>query len=383
MILPGAEVEAVQSLIRHYHLQNFHCTSIETHFLIKQRFYLMGGKNSVKRVVSKCIDCQKAAKLPFSQKMGELPEERVTIAAPFATTGLDVFGHFTVTHTGRGEKKVWVLLATCFTTRAVALYPLIDMTLSSVIQALVKMHSQFPSLKKIVSDNGSNFKGADREIKEAVACWNEQEANERLSEEGLEWSFGPAACGSFGGVWERLVGIVKNSFKACMQGRTLSREAFDSLCASVAGVVNRRPLTRANDSQDDMLVLTPAHFIYPYNCIHSSNNIIPPIPEDGDHLRTTWKILRETTDHFWSVWRQAYIDTLQTRQKWKKSATPIKIGDLAIITDPLLPRDRWRLGVVEEVVGSDPNHPKRFILKDCNGTRYDRHITGIVLLEMN
>ena len=382
IILPGAEEEVIQSLIRHYHLQNYHCTSVETHYLIKQKFYLMGGKNSVKKVVSKCVDCQKAAKLPFTQKMGDLPEERVTIAAPFATTGLDVFGHFTVTHTGRGEKKVWVLLATCFTTRAVALYPLVDMTLSSVIQALVKMHSQFPSLRKIFSDNGSNFKGANMEIKEAVAYWNEGEANERLSEQGIEWSFGPAACGSYGGVWERLVGIVKNSFKACMNGKTLSRDAFDALCAAVAGVVNRRPLTRADNSQDDMLVLSPAHFIYPYQFIHSSSDIIPPIPDDGDHLRTTWKVLRERVDEFWQIWRASYLDTLQTRQKWQKSAKPIKVDDVVIITDPLLPRDRWKIGVVESIIGRDENHARRFIIRDSDGTKYDRHVSGIVLLEL-
>ena len=151
IILPSSENEVIQSLIRHIHIKNFHCTSIETHYLVKERYYLIGGRNTIKKVVNRCIDCQKAAKLPRPQKMGDLPSERVTIAAPFATTGLDVFGHFFVTHTGRGEKKVWVLIATCLVTRAVALYPLVDMTLSTVIMALVKMHSQFPSLRKIMT----------------------------------------------------------------------------------------------------------------------------------------------------------------------------------------------------------------------------------------
>ena len=79
IILPGAEEEVIQSLIRHYHLQNFHCTSVETHYLIKQRFYLIGGKNSVKKVVSKCVDCQNA-ELRLSQKMGDLFEKKVTTA---------------------------------------------------------------------------------------------------------------------------------------------------------------------------------------------------------------------------------------------------------------------------------------------------------------
>ena len=100
-----------------------------------------------------------------------------------------------------------MLLITCFVTRAVALYPLPDMTLSSVINAILKMHSQFPSLKKIVLDNGSNFKGASMEITEARISWNEQEAVEKLSYAGIEWSFGPAYCrswGEYGSVWCKL-----------------------------------------------------------------------------------------------------------------------------------------------------------------------------------
>ena len=79
IIMPGAEKEVNQSLIRHYHLQNFHCTSVETHYLIKQRFYLMGGKNSVEKVVSKCVDCQNA-ELRLSQKTGDLFKKKVTTA---------------------------------------------------------------------------------------------------------------------------------------------------------------------------------------------------------------------------------------------------------------------------------------------------------------
>ena len=316
--------------------------------------------------------------------MGDLPSERVTIAAPFATTGLDVFGHFFVTHTGRGEKKVWVLIATCLVTRAVALYPLVDMTLSTVIMALVKMHSQFPSLRKIISDNGSNFRGADREIREAVEAWNEQELSDKLSDHGIIWEFGPANCGSFGGVWERLIAIVKNSFKACMQGKTLSRDCFDALCASVAGVVNRRPLTRVSDSVEDMLVLTPAHFIYPYNFVHNSNDLLPPIPDRGDALRSTWKKLRETTDEFFKTWSTQYLETLMERSKWEKSSTkPLKVGDICLIVEPIVTREKWRIAQIEKIIGSDTSHPRRFLLKDAFGNVFDRHVTGLVALEVD
>ena len=79
------------------------------------------------------------------------------------------------------------------------------MTLSSVVNALTKMNAQFPSLRKLISDNGSNFRGASRELREAVEAWDKQQLNEKIGEFGVAWEFGPAACGSWGGVWERLI----------------------------------------------------------------------------------------------------------------------------------------------------------------------------------
>ena len=382
IILPKSDSEIIQSLIRHIHTQNLHCSQVETFYITRQKYYLLGGRNTVRNVVSKCIECQKASKKPQPQKMGELPEERVTIAAPFATSGIDVFGDFSVTHAGRGNKKRWVLIVTCFSTRAVALYPLPDMTLSSIIHALVKMSNQFPSLRKIVSDNGSNFRGANREIKEAMELWNAQEANDKLAEYSIEWEFGPASCGSWGGMWERLIGIIKNSFKACMKRKVLNTDSFDALCAGVAGVVNRRPLTRLNNSLDDMSVLSPAHFIYPYNFVHASTSVLPPIPDRGDVLRSTWTILQETLDVFWTQWERSYLTTLAERGKWTTATPPLKENDIVLIKEPITAREKWKTARIIEIIGDDQKHARRYKVKDAAGNIMERHCTWLIHLEL-
>ena len=380
IILPDTKNEIMQSFVRHHH-DRFHCSSTETFYLIRKKYFLIGGKNSVKAVTKKCVNCQKAAKLPTPQKMGELPQERVSIAAPFSTSGLDVFGPFEV-KTGRITKKRYVLLITCFITRGVALYPLPDMTLDSVVYALLKCHSQFPSLKKLVSDNGTNFKGANREIQEAIKSWNENEINDKLSENGLEWSFGPANCGHFGGLWERMVGITKNAMKACMNRKTLSIDAFDALCASTAGIMNRRPLTRATNDINEMTVLSPAHFIYPYNEINSSTNIVPPIPESGESLRSAWNEVREILDIYWERWRKEYLTTLIQRKKWNNTRNDYKIGDIVLLTDDIQPREKWRITRIAEIKDSEDERQRRYILEDTFKNKFDRHRDSIVHLEL-
>ena len=61
------------------------------------------------------------------------------------------------------------------------------MTLSTTVNALVKMVSLFPSIKKLVSNNGTNFKGADREIKEAIGAWDKESLNDKLGDIQISW----------------------------------------------------------------------------------------------------------------------------------------------------------------------------------------------------
>ena len=382
VILPNADTEIIQSLIRKTHLENYHCSQVETYFLVKQKYYLLGGRNTVKKVITRCVDCQLASKRPSHQKMGDLPEANCSRTIPFSTSGLDVFGHFECKWAGRGELKRWVLLITCLTTRAVQLYPLADLSLSTVIGALLKMSNQFPSLKKIISDNGSNFRGANREIREARESWDNSEATDKLSDVGLEWTFGPAACGSWGGTWERLIGIVKNAFKACMGRKHLSVEEFDALCSGVSGVVNRRPLTRP-DNPDEMFVLTPAHLIYPYNFSFSSSTVVPPISDAGDHLRSTWRNLRTTLDDFWAIWTKQYVTELIERTKWKTATQPLKVGDVCLLKEPIVNRENWKMGRITKIISGDKERACSYELKDAYGNFLKRHRTSLINIEMS
>ena len=72
MILPNSANELVASLIRHHHTKNYHCSALESFYLIRQQFYILGGKESVRGVARIGVPCRKVAKLPRNQKMGDL-----------------------------------------------------------------------------------------------------------------------------------------------------------------------------------------------------------------------------------------------------------------------------------------------------------------------
>ena len=317
MVLPDSKDENVRALIREYHVKNLHSSQQQTFSSLKQKFHILGGKNAVNMVLSKCIVCQRAFKNPSPQREGDLPEDRLQIVAPFAVSGADVFGPYPVRHGGRGTTKRWVLLVTCMVTRAIALFPLKDMTSATVINALVRLNSQFPSVKKLYSDNGSNFRSADRELKEVTDKWNKNDLDRQLGDIGITWVFGPANCGSYGGVWERMVGLVKKHFKATIKDHVLDLDVFETFLAGVTSVVNKRPILEASSNVDDFLVLSPSHFLYPYILTDSSNSILPPSTDGGDALRKSWHATQQLLDEFWEIFKKDYITSLAKKTKWR------------------------------------------------------------------
>ena len=55
MILPNSDDENVRALIREYHVKNMHSSRLQTYSSLRQKFYVLGGKNAVNSVISKCI----------------------------------------------------------------------------------------------------------------------------------------------------------------------------------------------------------------------------------------------------------------------------------------------------------------------------------------
>ena len=151
---------------------------------------------------------------------------------------------------------------------------------------------------------------------------------------------------------------------------------------SFNSVIQNIVLTRQNNNDDGSLVLTPSHFLYPYNHIEKSTSIVPPIPEDGTHLKTTWQGLRESLDLFWKSWSMTYIQTLAERKKWKSSTPPLAVGDMVLLKEEVTPREKWRTCIILEVTNKDPNHPRTFRLRDSSGTIFERHRNSLVHLEL-
>ena len=109
--------------------------------------------------------------------MAALPASRLKLPDPlrsFAHTALDFAGPFiTIRGHGKCREKRYLCLFTCMATRAVHLEMAYGLDTDSFLNALYHFANRRGWPDELTSDNGRNFVGANRELKELVNQLNQ------------------------------------------------------------------------------------------------------------------------------------------------------------------------------------------------------------------
>ena len=109
-----------------------------------------------------------------------------------------------------GEYKVYICLFTCASTWAIHLEVVTDLTEVTFLQAFRRFAAQRSLPCLVISDNASTYASAAKELNELFQSPTLKSA---LIHKGTMWRFIPKRAPSYGGFWERLVGMVKMSLK--------------------------------------------------------------------------------------------------------------------------------------------------------------------------
>ncbi|XP_055918535.1 uncharacterized protein LOC129950632 [Eupeodes corollae] len=344
---------------------------------IRQKFSIANIRTAVKQVRKKCQLCKNLSASPKPPEMGVLPEARLApFTRPFTFIGIDYFGPMYTT-VGRHTEKRWGVLITCMTTRAVHLEIAHSLTSDSCILAIKRFIARRGVPKEIRCDNGTNFHGAEKELKET---YNELQSDmaKKFSTSQTQWIYNPPASPHMGGSWERLVRSIKKTLYQIMPSRNPTDELLHSMLLEVERVVNSRPLTyiALEDANDE--VLTPNHFL-----LGSSNgektDSIPT--NDNTLLRRNWMKAQQYANLFWRKWLHEYLPTLTRRSKWFTPTKPIAVGDIVIVTDESNPRNLWPKGRVIDVKPGKDGQVRRATVQTVSGI-YERPAVKLAVLDV-
>lgn len=342
---------------------------------IRRSYWILRGREAVRRFQKKCRDCRRWKAKPAVPQMADLPLARLRLFKPaFHSTGIDCFGPFEV-KVGRRLEKRWGIIFKCLTVRAVHLDLLTSIDADSFLMALRRFIARRGTPAEIYSDQGTNFKAGDRELREAFTAMS-SDLQSLLAPYRINFHFNPPAAPHFGGVWEREIRSVKSALYTTVGGQPLQEEVLRTVLVEVEAILNSKPLGYVPSDVSDPDPVTP-------NCLLMGrpDGSLPQVVYPRDELlsQRRWKHTQVMTDHFWARFIRLYLPGLQLRQKWQSSSADVTEGSVAMIVDPQLPRAMWPIGRIVKVHPSLDGHVRSADVKVRDRT-YTRPVARLVIL---
>ena len=374
-------------LVLHYHRILGHGGREHVLAEMRQQFWIIGARSLARQLVRQCVTCRRREGPVMQQKMADLPKERlVPYQPPFTYTGVDLFGPFYVKR-ARSTIKIYGCIFVCFNSRAVHIEDVSSLETDTFIQALHRFIAVRGRPKEIWSDNGTNFCGADKELQRSIRELDNKAIKEDMHFKEVEWhscpipqwKLQPPAASHMSGVWERLIRSIRKAMKAVIGDpkALIGHETLRTVFAEVTSILNSRPLCPSSDDSSDLDALTPNHLL-----LQRHNIPVPPgvFGPDDLYSRKQWRHAQFLTSCFWSRWTREYLPLLQARQKWLKPRRNLKEGDMVLIVDNTMPRSKWLLGRVVEILPGRDGYVRAAQVKTKNSTLC-RPISKLCLLE--
>jgi hypothetical protein len=243
--------------------------------------------------------------------------------------------------------------------------------------AIRRFVSRRGSPDTIHSDNGTNFVGANNELKAALAELNQSKLEDECKTRGIRWRFNPPSAPHMGGSWERMVRSVKVALGDVLQQKSLHEESLHTLLTEAEHTVNSHPLTHVPEDPEDQEALTPNHFL-----LGRTSNLQPigHFSRDDMFGRKQWRTIQILADQFWQRWVKEYIPTLLKRDKWQQSVKPIQEGDVVIEVNPNNHRNCWPKGRVIKLYPGKDGITRVVDMRLSNGHVFKRPVAKLCIL---
>lgn len=316
---------------------------------IRETYWPIGGRNLAKKCFRQCVRCNRMKGKTYNPLMGNLPQQRIKPGGyPFESVGVDYAGPVVVaSRTGRGCRltKSYIGIFVCFTTKAVHLELVGDLTSNNYLLALRRFISRRGKPTHIFSDNGTSFVGAYNDISKFLKSNCDTLASE-TAQDSINFHFIPAYSPNFGGLWEAGVKSTKYHLNRVLGNCNLTFEELTTTLVQIEAILNSRPLSPLSSDPEDLTPLTPGHFLIgrPLTALPERNYQDYPV-----NRLTRFQRIAQLRQHFWTRWSKEYIAELQQRVKWRSCKYSLKNGTLVLIKEDGIPPLKWKLGRVVAV----------------------------------
>ena len=340
---------------------------------LRRHFWIVGDEGLCKRMTRQCVTCRRFRAKPEEQFMADLPAFRIQPNTPaFIHTSVDYFGPLKVLYSRNSVIDAYGCIFTCLTTRAVHIELVTDASTQGFLCAWRRFSAIRGHAKLIVSDNATNFVGAQRFIRDIIEEWNLSEIeNFGVSKRaGFQWKTVSPGASHHNGAVERLIRSVRNAINGTCGFVSFREESWRTYLAEVTNLINSRPLYPASSSPLDDPPITPNDLLIGHNNVE-----VPQIQNVDDNLKPQERFqkVQRQVNFFWTRWMRYFAPSLLVRNKWWKPRENVKVNDVVLIVDKNNPRGRWKMAQVVEVYPSEDERVRSLKLKAWDA-RWSKHV---------
>lgn len=385
-ILPkGSSI--TELIIRDEHIKLMHAGQKLLLTSLRQRFWIVDGLRTIKKVIYKCVICFRMKAVATTQLMGSLPAPRVNACRPFQRVGMDFAGPVSVKNS-RIRKPVigkgYILVFVCFVTKAIHLELASDLTTETFLACFRRFIARRNLPSDVHCDNASTFKGARNQLDELYRLMasksHQHQVQSFASSRGINFHFIPSYSPIFGALWESSVKSVKHHLKHVVAKALLTYEQLNTVLTEIEGILNSRPITAISADPTDFTYLSPGHFL-----TGAALNTYPEhdVKDKPVNLLRYWYITVNMKQNFWRYWSKQYLCLLQNRPKWRDAKPNVQIGSLVILCSDNTAPLHWPMARVTKLFPGKDNFVRTVEVKTPNGHTHNRCVSKICVLPVD
>ena len=342
----------------------------------RRKFWIIKGHDIAKVVKRHCTFCREIEAKAETQFMATLPSCRQQpFTPPFLYTSCDYFGPITVKVGRNKTAKHYGVIFTCLNTRAVHCEIATDASTMAFLQVLRRFFSYRGYPKLLISDNGSQMIGAERELRLMIQGWDNTQLKEFCANRGMKWQFTTPLAPHQNGCSESMVKTTKSALKKAIGDAVLTPFELYTCLLEAANLVNQRPIGRVPNDPDDGTYLCPNDIL-----LGRASSTVPQGPfRQTENPRHRFEFCQKIVDSFWKRWARDVLPQLVPRRKWNVQKRNVAVNDFVIVSDANAVRGKWNAGKVLQVFPGKDGLVRNVQVKTASGT-YMRPITKMCVI---
>ena len=209
-----------------------------------------------------------------------------------------------------------------------------DLSTSAFLHAFRRFISLHGHPKIIISDNGTSFVGAQKEIRRLLRQ-DRRDLQDFAVKHRMQWKFITPLSPNQGGFYESLIKIVKKALQVVVGSHILTWNEMSTVFSEVKALLNARPISYSSEDPNDVRPLTPNHFLLGRASVDVPHRQF----EQSKNLHRRLIFLQSLVEQTWKRLIKEYFPTLIARSKWRRAGRQICVGDLVLIVD----NPKWKV----------------------------------------